>query len=607
MSAEVYVVVCIDTEGPCADEANPELLPEWDAVDAAMDKLFDERFRLRHRDGAGGSLRFGWFFLTWTGFVTNPRRRALGYHAVRDHYRERWGDALARWGDEQCWHYHHPPASGVGNEWGLDWSTSDEYRRILSRQLLERDWWPSCFRAGGTIMGAEASRWVDSWFPVDYTNRAPVALPGVADWADGVADWSLYHPSPEDPRRPGAGRRRMARCLDLVTGAYRLAEPDVVAAFERARSGRPAILSCFEHDYRDIEPRLDAFAELVASVAARYDDVRWRYAAPVEAVRAYLGAPRTRPLTLEALATDGGVRIWSSEPIFQSLPWIAVDDDDDEPAVLDDVVRVDPTTWVWTPPERLRGREVAIGASTDLGEAAVTRVAATVSGIRPSPLRPNSIWEYSETFAVSSHARAAGLEPEMDAAAQARDLLSPIVRPGMTVLDVGSAGGHLARSLDELGVEYHGIDPFRRAVEIGRAVGHLPEGRLRSLALEELPPDERYDAVVSLSTLLYFADFREPLALMARAAARALVVRSCFAGEAEARYEPDVLLAPGYRHLRAYFNVFARDDVEHFLDGEGFDVEWVEDRRLRERFGGEPEIVGGIALPYEFFVAVRRP
>ena len=57
--------------------------------------------------------------------------------------------------------------------------------------------------------------------------------------------------------------------------------------------------------------------------------------------------------------------------------------------------------------------------------------------------------------------------------------------------------------------------------------------------------------------------------------------------------------------MRAYFSVFARGDVEAFLRDEGFSVQWVEDRRQRDRFGGEPEVVGGIPLPYEFLVAER--
>jgi hypothetical protein len=57
--------------------------------------------------------------------------------------------------------------------------------------------------------------------------------------------------------------------------------------------------------------------------------------------------------------------------------------------------------------------------------------------------------------------------------------------------------------------------------------------------------------------------------------------------------------------MHAYFSIFAHAEVEDLLRREGFKVEWVEDRRQRERFGGEPEVVGGIALPYEFLVAER--
>jgi hypothetical protein len=111
----------MDTEGPCDDPASASILSTWSRVDAAMDRLFDEDFRRRRLDPGGGHLRIGWFFLTWTGFLTNPRNRDFGYHRVRDHYLERWGERLRMLGDEHCWHYHHPSASGVGNEWGLDW------------------------------------------------------------------------------------------------------------------------------------------------------------------------------------------------------------------------------------------------------------------------------------------------------------------------------------------------------------------------------------------------------------------------------------------------------------------------------------------------------
>ena len=616
MTATVHVVVCIDTEGPCADPGNPELLSTWEDVDAAMDKLFDARFRDRHRDPFGSALRFGWFFLTWTGFASNPRGRDFGYHRIRDHYLARWGDALAGWGDEQCWHYHQPPASGVGNEWGLDWSASSEYEQILSRQVLERAWFPSCFRAGGTILSPESSRWVDAWFPVDYSNRAPLDVPGLVDWSTGVAEWKLYHPSPEDFRREGDGRRRMARCLDLATAVHRLSEADVESAFARAERGDPAILACFEHDYRDIEGRLDSFASLVESVASRHPEVQWRYAAPLEAVHCYLDVPQPRPLELDAFVLDGVVHIRSSEPLYQSIPWLAVESGGEVAHAEADVIRLEPTRWTWTPSGSSQWQRLGIAGSTDLGEAAAIAIdredgpgalfLQTPTAVSTS--QPRSIWHHSKYYVELSIARASGEAEEMDAVQQAAELLSTRLTPGMTVLDVGSAAGHLRRSLAPLRVDYYGIDPSERAIEIGRAYGArsgLSRARLRALPIEQLPVDETYDAVVSLSTLQYLPAFQQPLEAMARAARRWLVVRASFGDRTETRFIPDALLEPGFETIRAYFNVYARDEVEEFLVAEGFSVTWEADRRQRDRFGGEPEVVGGVRIPYEFLLAER--
>jgi SAM-dependent methyltransferase len=605
MSGTVHVVVCIDTEGPCVDPGDPELLATWDAVDGAMDKLFDDR----PVDPLGRPMRFGWFFLTWAGFTSNPRGRDFGYHRVRDHDVTRFGDAMAAYGDEQCWHYHQPAASGVGNEWGLDWDASSEYEQIISRQVLERGWFPSVFRAGGTIVSPQSSRWVDEWFPVDYSNRAPLDLPGLVDWSTGVADWRLYHPASEDFRREGGGRRRMARCLDLVTVVHRLDDGDVDAAFARAERGEHAILACFDHDYRDIRARLDAFAGQVEAAAARRPGVPWRYAAPLEAVRGYLGVPQPGALELDAFALDGAVHIRASEPLFQSIPWLAVEAGGEVRHVEEGVVRLEPTRWRWTPPEGLAWTKLGVGGSTDLGASAAIAIGPDDgpgalflrTETTASATQPRSIWHHSKYFVELAAARASGEAEEMDAARQAAAILAERLELGMSVLDVGSAAGHLERSLGPIGLEYHGIDVSERAVEIGRAYG----ARLRVLPVERLPADESYDAVVSLSTLQYLPAFQQPLEAMARAARRLLVVRAAFGERSEMRYLPDVLLEPGFETMRAYFNVFARDEVEAFLAAEGFAVTWEDDVRQRDRFGGEPEVVGGVPMPYVFLVAER--
>lgn len=611
--SQVYFVFCMDTEGPCADPSNASLLADWSLVDAAMDKLFDDEFRGRHRDSAGGTLKFGWFFLTWTGFRTNPRGRAMGYHTVRDRYLARYGDRMRAFGDEQCWHYHHPAPSGVGNEWGLDWTICREYEQIISRQILERRWFPSCYRAGGTIMDAVSSRWVDAWFPFDYSNRAPLTIAGLVDWSGGVDRWDVYHPSPNDFRTPGAGRRRMARSLDLQTHTFSLTDDEIAAAFDRAAAGRPAVLSTFDHDYRDIADRVDQLRSRIASIARQHPGVVWRYAAPVEAVRRFVNAPAPEPLAIDAAADGNDVWIETSAPLFQSIPWLAVELDDGTIGhVEEDLRRIDGRRWRWTPASDVAWRRIGFGGSTDLGSAAVAVVERSAAERRrpiPSPsAHPRSIWDHSSLFLQLCESRVSGELPTTDSVLQAAEILRPFCRPRETVLDVGCAAGHARPTLEAMDLVYAGIDSCAAAVEIGRRALQSSGGNpdvLRDLPLERLEADASFDIVLCLNTLYYFPLFEQPLEIMARACRRVLVVRSSFADRTQVRFLPDTWLDDGYQTMRAYFNIFGRSEVASLLESEGFAVRWVEDRRQRDRFHGEPEVVGGIPLPAEFLVAER--
>ena len=355
----------------------------------------------------------------------------------------------------------------------------------------------------------------------------------------------------------------------------------------------------------------------MAEVAARFPTVPWRYAAPVEAVRGYLDAPPQAGLELDAAWLEGSLHVRSSAPVFQSIPWLAVRRGDGSVEHVEDgILRLEPTRWRWTPPAGLACEEVALGVSTELGEAATALVgpddgpAALFLRRRtePSPTQPRAIWEHSKYYVELCRDRAAGVAPEMDAARQATQYLGERLQAGMSVLDVGCAAGHLQRSLRDLGLEYHGIDPASRAIELGRLYGPaagLPASRLRMIAIEQLPVEERYDAVVCLSTLMYLPDFRQPLEAMARAARRCLVVRASFGERTEVRYVPDVWLEPGFEAMRTYLNVYSRAEVQGLLEQEGFRVAWERDTRQQERFGGRPEQVAGLEIPYEFLVADR--
>ena len=321
--SKVNIVFCMDTEGPCNDPGNNELLKDWALVNSAMDKLFNKDFRFCYPDSIGKNFKIGWFFLSWTGFKTNPRGRDFGYHKVRDHYLNRWGEKIKDYGDEECWHYHHPPLSGVGNEWSREWKSSKEYKNIISRQILDREWFPSSFRAGGTIMGPELSKWVDKWFPFDYSNRAPIKYSEM-DWSDGVVDWKPYKPNPEKFKSRGDGKRYMTRCMDLKTGIYEISKEEINKAFIQASENGSSILSVFDHDYRDIENRIKYFLKDIEIVSKDFKDINWEYASPSQAIINHFKLNIKKVFSIVISFEKSKLRIKTSSKIHQPFPWVAI-------------------------------------------------------------------------------------------------------------------------------------------------------------------------------------------------------------------------------------------------------------------------------------------
>ena len=365
---KLYVVFCMDTEGPCDDPNNRELLKDWNKLNPAMDKLFSTKFREKYKDSLGNYFKIGWFFLTWSGFNTNPRKRDFGYHKIRDHYKDRWGKLIEFYGDEECWHYHHPPKSGVGNEWSDDWESSDEYKNIISRQIIERSWFPICFRAGGTIMDSNLSQWVDKWFPFDYSNRAPLRFPEM-DWSDGVNSWQPYTPDPVYFKEEGNGRRHMARCMDLLTGTSVLSDDDILQAFEEASSNGKAIISVFDHDYRDIEERVLDFLKKLHECNKDYKNVKLEYMTPSEAIIKFIRNEEKNKLKLDIQLNDEKFIISVNTSIHQKYPWVAIKNTNGNfEQIEQDIKTISNTRWEIPKKRILLADSIGIAASCKNGD-----------------------------------------------------------------------------------------------------------------------------------------------------------------------------------------------------------------------------------------------
>lgn len=386
MTNAVYVVHCIDTEGPLHESVtatferlkaifnldlepsaaslarlqagevdlgglesavqkvvDPHLLAyndTWDKVDAMLHRIMAPAFRNHLPDSLGRGWVYNWFCVDHVGYGENPRRRDLGYLNVFDHYRRmiaETGSAM----DRLFFHFHphnfRHEAHRCATHW---WSTSDSLFQVLCRRVIERQWFPAAHRPGFHVIRPDSHWFLEQFVPFDYASQAMVhtaddeaqfGLAGgrLGDWRRAPVTWEPYHPAVDDYQVPGNCRRWVARCLNVGTRFRLLTEQDVRQAFQEAKSGKPAILSFTNHDFRDMAPDIDAVRQMLHTVAPEFPDIPFVYADAVTAMREALRLPAQPPceLRLNLQRLDGATHVLvveSQTPTFGPQPWLAL-------------------------------------------------------------------------------------------------------------------------------------------------------------------------------------------------------------------------------------------------------------------------------------------
>ncbi|MDZ4253710.1 MAG: class I SAM-dependent methyltransferase [Sulfuritalea sp.] len=224
--------------------------------------------------------------------------------------------------------------------------------------------------------------------------------------------------------------------------------------------------------------------------------------------------------------------------------------------------------------------------------------------IRDEGFAQHNIWEHSATVRTLYRQRARDEVEEMTCAAQAAELLAPLVKPGDTLLDVGCGSGHFYHSLRKraIPVEYHGIDATGCLIEIGQEElprFGLPQARLATLRLEDLSGE--VDHVVCINVLSNIDNFHKPLERLLKIARRSVILRESIADKASYLYVRDRFLDAGV-DLGVYVNTYARAEIGEFIASRGFVVREEADRRC----DGKPEMVIGFPHHWTFLVATRN-
>lgn len=272
----------------------------WDKVDAMLDRIMTPEFRSRVPDSFGNGWVYNWHCLDHVGFEYNPRRRDMGYHNIYDHYIEVLRQKKEN-RDGIHWHFHPMSTYRDAHRCATSFVNSPELYQILCRRVIERDWFPTVFRAGFQTERPDSNWFLEQWIPFDISNMAiddPSEYDRTldfkngrsGDWRMAPADWSVYHPSHDNYQVPGNCRRLIGRALNVLNRIASVNQAEMDKAFARADQGLPTLVGFASHDFRDLGTEVDHLRELIVNAAAKYPEVKFRYCEGVEAFRHIIAA-----------------------------------------------------------------------------------------------------------------------------------------------------------------------------------------------------------------------------------------------------------------------------------------------------------------------------
>lgn len=378
MNKTVYIVHCIDTEGPLSEPLaatferlnsiyginlpatqenlrrlqrkeidlggiesqvattfHPSLLSyndSWEKIEMMLKEILSPDFRMMLPDSEGKGHCYSWFLLDLVGFSSNPRCRDLGWHKIFDRYMN-----AAKWfgsqGDGFYFHHHPIPFSGAANHCASHYfSFKPIIFEILARKIIERGWFPSAYRPGFHTIRPDSHWFLEQYIPFDFSSQAclddskqaDLSNGRYGDWRRAPRNWTPFHPSHDDYQVPGTCRRWTTRCLNVGTRHRLLSQIDVDQAFAQASNNEPSILAYTHHDFRDMREDIYYVRELIKTSKEKYPDVRFEYVSAVEAMKKSLTLPSIQPIRARQEIIGNTIKIICERPIFGPQPFLAM-------------------------------------------------------------------------------------------------------------------------------------------------------------------------------------------------------------------------------------------------------------------------------------------
>lgn len=313
-----------------------EYINNWEEMTSVVDGFFADECRKDFPDSYGNGYTYSFYIRDLVDYDYNPRRKPIGYHQVYDFYAEQI-DRLAS-PDKLYWHFHAPGNVRHAYLDGLNISHTNHHVQVLARRVLDRFDFPACFRPGMDHVRPDHNMFLELWVPFDYSNQGgdptPEELsqkdnsPGrFGDWRRAPRDWSTYNPDFYDYQKPGNMRRTIARNLYTKSRFRGMTTEEAIKAFERVAAGENTIMSFSCHDSRDMRKEVYHINGLLREASDAHAHIPFRYANAVDAMRLALKLPFEEAPRLEVrwngdrFEIGSDKTLWGPQPFFCFMTW----------------------------------------------------------------------------------------------------------------------------------------------------------------------------------------------------------------------------------------------------------------------------------------------
>jgi len=311
----------------------------WHQITKMLERIMSEKYRKQFPDSFGGGWVYNWFCLDYVYFLDNPRRKEMGYHSIYDRYIE-YIDRFNSPQDGMQWHFHPMTTYREAHRFATSFTNSPHLYEGLSKKIIEREFFPSAFRAGFHTERPDSNWFLEQWIPFDCSNQAVedssekdsllnLKNGRLGDWRRAPNTWEIYHPSIYDYQTKGDCNRFIARCLNMNARHSNITEYEVRRAFDQAREGKPAYLGVTNHDFREMSDEIDHVVELIRTVSKDYPDVKFKYSEVNEAFRkvALNGEFEKLELDVDLYKDEGKYKLkieTTNSKVFGPQPWLAL-------------------------------------------------------------------------------------------------------------------------------------------------------------------------------------------------------------------------------------------------------------------------------------------